>query len=187
MKELEQKILEDGKLLEGDILVVGSFLNQNVDINLLTAMAKDVKKHFDVKVDKVLTIEASGLPFATAVAIEYGCDMVFAKKSATSNLSGNIIKAHLVSYTHKNEVEIFVNKDYLNEGENILIVDDFLAYGNAFMGLLDIAKAAGQNIVGFAAEIEKEYQNGGNKLRELGYDVYSLARIKDMSNGKIIF
>ena len=187
MRELEEKILKDGKVLDNDILVVGAFLNQNIDIALLKSMAKEVRSHFDTKVDKVLTVEASGLPFATAVAMEYGCDMIFAKKSMTSNLSGNIAKASLSSYTHKNEVNIVLNKDYVKPKDRVLIVDDFLALGNAFKALLELANSAEMEVVGFSACVEKEYQNGGNQLREMGYDVFSLAKIKSMKEKKIVF
>lgn len=187
MKELEEKILKDGKILDNDILVVGAFLNQNIDINLLKSMAKEVKAHFDVKVDKVLTVEASGLPFATAIAMEYGCDMIFAKKSLTSNVKGNVVSAPLKSFTHKNEVNIFINKDYVKPKDKVLIVDDFLALGNACMALLDLSRQADLDVVGFSVCVEKEYQDGGNKLREMGYDVFSLARIKSMDKNKIVF
>ncbi len=187
MRELEKMIIEDGKLLDGDVLIVGNFLNQNIDIKLLRKMAKEVHDHFNTKVDKIMTIEASGLPFATAIALEYDCDMIFAKKSATTNLSGNVYKSGAFSYTHQQDFEIFVNGDYLKKGDNVLIVDDFLACGNAFNALLDIANQAKLNVIGFASEIEKVYQNGGKKLRDLGYDVFSLAMIEAMENGKIIF
>ena len=186
MKELENKILECGEILPGDILKVGSFLNQRVDVKLLTNMAREVKKHFK-NVDKIFTIEASGIPFATAVAIEYQKDMIFAKKGMTSNLSGNIIKAKVESYTHHNTVEIFSNKEYFKEGENILIVDDFLALGNSLKALIDLVKQANANLVGAAICIEKEYQNGGNELRAQNIDVFSLAKIEYMGDNTIKF
>ena len=137
MKELENKIIEYGEILPGDILKVGSFLNQRIDVKLLTSMAKEIKNHFTGRVDKILTIEASGLPLAAAVAIEYQRDMIFAKKDKTSNLAGNIIKSQVTSYTHHNTVEIFTIKDYFSKGDNVLIVDDFLAYGNALNAMLN--------------------------------------------------
>ena len=187
MKELEQKIIEYGIVLPGDILKVGSFLNQRIDVKLLTNMAKEIKKHFDVSVDKIFTIEASGLPLATAVAIEYQKDMIFAKKAKTANVSGAIIKASVNSYTHKNATEIITNKEYFTKGENVLIIDDFLAYGSALEALIDLANQAEVNIVGAAVSIEKEYQNGGNELRKQGYDIFSLATIEYMDEKTIKF
>lgn len=187
MRELEKKIIEFGEILPGDILKVGSFLNQQIDVKLLTDMAKEVKNHFSTKVDKILTIEASGLPLATAVAIEYQEPMIFAKKGKTSNLSGNIIKSSVHSYTHNNDVEIFTNKDYFNSNENVLIVDDFLAHGSAVKALIDLVKQANAKVVGIACSIEKEYQNGGNELRAQGIDVFSLAKIEYMDDKSIRF
>ena len=187
MKELEEKILKDGIILPGDILKVGSFLNQRIDIKLLSAMAKEVKKHFGDNVDKIFTIEASGIPLATAVALEYEKDMIFAKKAKTANTSGEMISAKVDSYTHHNTVEIFTNKEYFKANERILIVDDFLALGNALAALIELVNKAGAKVVGAAVSIEKEYQNGGNKLRDKGYDIFSLAKIKYMDDKKIEF
>ena len=187
MRALEEKILKDGVILGNDILVVGRFLNQNIDVSLLKEMVRDVKKHFDTHIDRVLTVEASGIPFATAVALEYGCDMIFAKKSLSSNLSGNIIKTTVKSYTRNKIFDLSINKDYVNRGERVLIVDDFLAEGNAAMALLDLAKQAELEVVGFSFCVEKEFQNGGKKIRDLGYDCYSLASIKKMNKDEIIF
>lgn len=187
MRELEEKIIKYGEILPGDILKVGSFLNQRIDIKLLTNMAKEVKKHFSTKVDKILTLEASGIPLATAVAIEYQKDMIFAKKAKTSNLSGNLIKSKVDSYTHNNSTEVFTNKEFFTMGENVLVIDDFLAYGSALEALFDLVNQAGANIVGAAVSIEKEYQNGGNKLRDKGYDIFSLAKIEYMDEKTIKF
>jgi xanthine phosphoribosyltransferase len=187
VKELEDKILQCGEILPGDILKVGSFLNQRIDVGLLRSMAKEVKNHFTQPVDKILTIEASGLPLATAVSLEYQKDMVFAKKAKTANTSGNIISAQVASYTHHNTVEIITNKEYFNPGDRVLIVDDFLAYGNAIKALMDLVRQAGAVVVGAAVSIEKEYQNGGNELRTEGYDVFSLAKIAFMDDKSIRF
>ena len=187
MVELENMILKNGEILPGDILKVGNFLNQRIDVKLLTNMAREIKKHFNGKVDKILTIEASGIPLATAVAIEYQKDMIFAKKGKTSNLSGNIISATVDSYTHHNTVNIFTNKEYFMRGENVLVIDDFLAYGNALKALFKLIDMAEANVVGAAVSIEKEYQNGGNELRDLGYDIFSLAKIEYMDEKTIKF
>ena len=187
MKELEERIIKDGKILPGEVLNVGSFINQRIDTKLLKEIAKEVKRLFDTKVDKILTIEASGLPFATAVGMEYGCDVVFAKKSKTSNLTGEIVCASVESYTHHETNFIYISKEHIKENENILIVDDFLAKGNALKGLIEIVNSCNAKVVGAAIEIEKAYQGGGDELRNLGYKIISLASILEMKEDKIIF
>lgn len=186
MKELEERIKKDGIVLPGDILKVGAFLNHYIDIDLLDKMAQEVKKNFS-GVTKVLTIEASGIAFATLVSYYFGCDLVFAKKSKTKNLSGDLITSTVDSYTHGNSCEIFINKGYITKDDKVLIVDDFLALGNAFKGLMDLCIKSDAKIVGFVAQIEKEYQGGGNYLRGLGYKVLSLAKIKEIKGNEIVF
>lgn len=187
MKELEQKILKEGKLLGNDVLKVGSFLNQQVDTDLLVKMAKEVKRLFPEKITKVLTIEASGLPFACMVAVEYGVPFVFAKKTKTSNLSGDIVTSVVHSFTHNENNVINVSKEYIKETDKILIVDDFLANGEALKGLIDIVEKCNATVVGCCVQIEKEYQNGGNTLRNKGYKVIALASIKEMTSNIILF
>ena len=187
MKELEQKILKYGKILGNDILKVGSFLNQQVDTDLLVKMAKEVKRLFPEEITKVLTIEASGLPFACMVAVEYGVPFVFAKKTKTSNLSGDIVTSVVHSFTHNENNVINVSKEYIKETDKILIVDDFLANGEALKGLIDIVEKCNATVVGCCVQIEKEYQNGGNTLRNKGYKVIALASIKEMTSNIILF
>ena len=187
MKELEQKILKEGKLLGNDVLKVGSFLNQQVDTELLVKMAKEVKKLFPEEITKVLTIEASGLPFACMVAVELGVPFVFAKKTKTSNLSGDIVTSVVHSFTHNENNVINVSKEYIKETDKILIVDDFLANGEALRGLIDIVEKCNATVVGCCVQIEKEYQNGGNTLRNKGYKVIALASIKEMTSNIILF
>ena len=187
MKELDQRILKAGIIQNGDVLNVSAFINQLVDTDLLKSMAKEVKRLFPEKIDKILTIEASGLPFAPAVGMEYSIPIVFAKKNKTSNLSENVVSSKVESYTHHNTNYIFVTKGYIKKGDNILVVDDFLAMGNALKGLFDLVKQSEANIVGAAIEIEKVYQGGGNELRNLGYRIESLASILKMENNNIIF
>jgi len=187
MKELEQKILKEGKLLGNDVLKVGSFLNQQVDTDLLVKMAKEVKRLFPEEITKVLTIEASGLPFACMVAVEYGVPFVFAKKTKTSNLSGDIVTSVVHSFTHNENNVINVSKEYIKETDKILIVDDFLANGEALKGLIDIVEKCNATVVGCCVQIEKEYQNGGNTLRNKGYKVIALASIKEMTSNIILF
>ncbi len=187
MKELEDRILKDGILLDKDIIKIGSFLNQQVDTELLIKMAKEVKKEFPEEITKVLTIEASGIAFACAVGIEYKVPFVFAKKNKTSNVSGDVVSAKVFSYTHQTENNIIVPKDYIKENEKVLIVDDFLANGKALEGLISIVEQCNATVVGCVVQVEKEYQNGGNTLRNKGYKVKALASIKEIENKKIIF
>ncbi len=187
MKELEERIIKEGKLLGNDILKVGSFLNQQVDINLLKNMAKNVKSLFTEGVTKILTIEASGIPFACAIAMEYDVPLVFAKKSKTANLSGELVSATVYSFTHKEENQIFVSKEYIKSTDKVLIADDFLANGQALQGLIEIVEKCGAKVSGCVVQIEKEYQNGGNALRAKGYRVEALASIKEISENTIKF
>ena len=184
MELLENRILTEGEVLDGGVLKVGSFLNQQVDSKLLAEVAR---RFSGKKIDKVLTIEASGIPFATAVALRVGVNMVYAKKHKSKNVSGDVYKAEVASYTHGNVSDVVVAKDYIKRGEKVLICDDFLAVGNAIRGLLEIVRQAGAEAVGCAIEIEKGFQKGGDKMREEGVDVFSLAIVDDMSDGKITF
>jgi len=187
MKELEERILKEGKALPGDVLLVGSFLNQNIDTKLLKSMAKETKRLFDEKVTKVLTIEASGLPFACMVAYEFDAPMLFAKKSKSSNLNGSYYTSSVKSYTHNNTSTIYVNKEYLSKDDYVLICDDFLANGCALQGLIDLVNQSGAHLVGCAIEIEKAYQPGGELIRSQGIKVESLAKIASMDNSTITF
>lgn len=188
MKELEEKIVKEGIVLPGDVLKVGSFLNQQVDTALLKEMAKETKRLFqDSPVTKVLTVEASGIAFATAVATELGVPMVFAKKHPSANVSGEQYYAPVYSFTHKMTYTIAVSKSYLSSSDKVLITDDFLANGNALKGLIDITEQAGATVTGCCAEIEKGFQGGGDELRAKGYRVESLAIVEKMENGKISF
>ena len=187
MKELEQRIIRDGKILDNDILKVGSFLNHQVDTKLLVDMAKETKKLFNEEITKVLTLEASGIAFACMVAAEYGVPFVFAKKSKTANLSGELATAKVHSYTHNVDNVIFVPKEYINKEDKVLIVDDFLANGGALTGLIEVVESCGAKVVGCCVQIEKEYQNGGNTLRNKGYKVVALASIKAMTSNIIQF
>mgnify|MGYP003478863321 FL=1 len=187
MKELEQRILKDGEFLGNDILKVSSFLNQQVDTDLLVKMAKEVKRLFPEEVTKVLTIEASGIPFACMVAFEFGVPFVFAKKSKTSNVSGELATALVHSFTHNKDNLISVPCQYIKKTDKVLIIDDFLANGEALRGLISIVEQCNASVVGCCVQIEKEYQNGGNALRNKGYKVIALASIKEMAGNIIQF
>ena len=188
MKALEEKILKEGTVLPGDVLKVGSFLNQRVDTVFLKKMAEETKRLFEgIEVTKVLTVEASGIAFATAVAMELGVPMVFAKKHPSANVSGEQYFSPVYSFTHKTTYDIAVSKEYIQPTDKILITDDFLANGNALKGLIDIVKQAGAKVAGCCAEIEKGFQGGGDALRAAGYKVESLAIVEKMENGSIVF
>lgn len=188
MELLEQTILKKGKVLTGDVLKVGSFLNNQIDVKLLSEMASDVFAHFNgKKVTKVLTVEASGIAFACFIAERFSCDAVFAKKSRTANLDGEQYSADCYSFTHKTSNKLIVPKEYLSENDSVLIADDFLANGQAVNALISITEQAGATLSGVAIAIEKGFQGGGDALRNKGIDVYSLAVIDEMGKDGIKF
>ena len=188
MELLEQRILTDGRLLPGGILKIDNFLNHQMDPMLLQEMAKEVRRLFrDDGVDKILTIEASGIALAILVGLEFHCPVVFAKKSKTINISDNVYKAEIPSFTHGNVNTAIVAKDYLHAGERVLMVDDFLATGAAFFGLKSLVEQAGGTVVGACAAVEKRFQGGGDRLRAEGVKVESLARIVEMDDKGIRF
>lgn len=189
MVAFEERIRKDGKILEGNILKVDSFLNHQMDVALFKEMGKEFARLYEgCGVNKILTIEASGIGIACVAALEFGCNAVFAKKYKTSNISDDVYTAKVFSYTHGTQYDIIVNKNYINENDRILIIDDFLANGEALAGLITLIRQAGATIVGAGIAIEKAFQPGGEKIRSMGIRVESLARIQSMSteNG-IIF
>lgn len=189
MKLLEDRIIKDGKILEGDIIKVDSFLNHQLDIKFLNTLAEDVAKYFkNKKINKILTIEASGIAFATVISENMNyIPVVFSKKKKTLNIGDSLWQSHVKSYTTKKDYMISVSKEFIGKDDNLLIVDDFLAEGNALRGLIDITKKAGANIEGISVAVEKGYQGGGDYVRKLGYDLYSLAIIDSIENGKFSF
>jgi len=188
MKLLEQRVLADGKVLPGGILKVDGFLNHQIDPMLSYEMAMELKRLYEgVKIDKVFTIESSGIAMATMVGYVLGCPLVFAKKNRSKNISDNVYTCEVPSYTHGNVNTVVVSKEYLHAGEKILIVDDFLATGSALLGLMDLVKQAGGEVVGAGIAVEKVFQGGGNKLREQGMRVESLAKVASMSDTGLTF
>ena len=191
MKELEDRIRKDGVVKPGDVLKVDSFLNHQCDVALFDRMGAEWARLFEgVQVDKILTIEASGIAIAALAAPHFGCvPVVFAKKASSINLDGVQYSTTVFSYTHKREYPVIVNKRFLSEGEHVLIIDDFLANGCALQGLLEICDEAGAEVAGIGIAVEKAFQGGGDRLREQGYRVESLARIASMdpSTGEIEF
>ncbi len=190
MNCLEERILKDGVVKAGNILKVDSFLNHQMDINLFNEMGKEFKKRFANKeINKVLTIEASGIGIACVVAQHFDVPVVFAKKTKSINLEGDMYVAEVVSYTHKNTNQVIVSKKFLSEADKVLIIDDFLANGCALQGLIHICNEAGATVSGIGIAIEKGFQPGGNMIRNLGYQLESLAIVENMDaqNGSIEF
>ena len=188
MKRMEEKIISEGKVLPGGILKVGSFLNQQIDSAFLKEIGQEIARLFaEAAVDKVLTVEASGIAIAAVTAMELGVPMVFAKKHKSSNVDGEVVSAPVHSFTHNTDYNIVVSRDYLTPGERILLVDDFLANGNALIGLRKLTDDAGCICVGAAAAIEKGFQGGGDLLRAAGMRVESLAIIDSMTDTEIVF
>ena len=190
MNFLEEKIIKDGVVKPGNILKVDSFLNHQMDIALIEEIAREFKRRFcHKKITKVLTIEASGIGIAAFDAKEFGVPMVFAKKSASVNLDGDMYVTEVESFTHKNTNRVIVSKKFINDKERILIIDDFLANGCALRGLISIVEAAGAIVEGCGIVIEKGFQDGGKHIRDDGYDLQSLAIVDSMDaeNGTVTF
>lgn len=188
MQLLEERIRLDGQVLPGGVLKVGSFLNQQIDCSLLRAMAREVAALYaDCNVNKILTVEASGIAIAAAVALEMGIPMVFAKKHKTSNVDGQVYSTLVHSFTHGNDYNMVVSRDYLTETDRVLLVDDFLANGAALHGLVELVNQAGASLCGAAIAIEKRFQGGGDELRANGVRVESLAIIESMDDDSLVF
>lgn len=185
MKLLEDRILKDGKVYPGNILKVDSFLNHQIDVSLLNELGKEFHSLFkDLGVNKILTIEASGIGIACITAQYFNVPVVFAKKTQTKNISVNVYSSKVESFTHGKVYDIVVSKDFLNKDDKVLIIDDFLAVGNAVMGLLELVKCAGATAVGAGIVVEKGFQNGGDMLRNSGIRVESLAIVSSMDADK---
>lgn len=185
MKLLEDKILKDGRVLEGNILKVDSFLNHQIDVMFMCEIGKEFKRIFaDSDITKILTIEASGIGVACLTAQYFGVPVLFAKKSRSSNISSGVYSSSVKSYTHGKTFDVIASKQYLNANDKVLIIDDFLATGNALVGLIDIVEQAGATVAGCGIVIEKAYQDGGKLLRDKGYRVESLAKIVSMDTEK---
>ena len=190
MKLLEARILKDGKISKGNVLKVDSFLNHQLDVSLLSEIGAELKnKYSDCGITKILTIEASGIGVGCMVAQFFNCPLLFAKKTKTINIKGDVYKSSVESFTHQCVYDIIVSKDFLSSDDTVLIVDDFLAKGNALNGLIDIVNQSGAHLAGCGIAIEKAFQGGGDKLRSKGIRVESMAIIEEMDceNGSITF
>ncbi|MDO4632595.1 MAG: xanthine phosphoribosyltransferase [Eubacteriales bacterium] len=189
MKALEEKILREGQVYPGGVLKVGSFLNHQIDVPFMVEMGREFHRLYkDEKITKILTIETSGIAIAVMCAAEFGVPVVFAKKHQTKNLTNDCYVTPIHSYTHGNDYEARVEKQFLNAEDRVLIIDDFLANGAALDGLIDIIKQSGAHCVGCGIAIEKVFQQGGARIREQGIRVESLAMIGEMTeDGQITF
>ncbi len=190
MNFLEEKIVKDGIVKPGNVLKVDSFINHQMDIALFNEMGKEWKKRFEGKnINKILTIEASGIGIACIVAQHFNVPVVFAKKSKSINLEGEMYTAEVESFTHKNKNQVIVAKKFLSEDDHVLIIDDFLANGCALQGLISIVQAAGATVEGIGIAVEKGFQVGGQIIRNLGFQLESLAIVESMNaeTGEIIF
>ena len=190
MNFLEERIVKDGIVKPGNVLKVDSFLNHQMDIALMEEVGREFKRRFGHKnINKILTIEASGIAIAYPVAREFGVPLVFAKKSKSINIDGDMYIAQVESFTHKNTNQVVVSKKFLSADDHLLIIDDFLANGCALQGLISIAESSGATVEGLGIAIEKGFQIGGRVIRNLGYHLESLAIVDGMNDetGEIIF
>ena len=190
MNFIEERIVKDGIVKAGNVLKVDSFLNHQMDITLMEEIGREFKRRYgDKPITKVMTIEASGIGIAAFVAREFGVPMVFAKKSKSVNIEGDMYVAEVESFTHKNKNQVIVSKNFLSAGEHVLIIDDFLANGCALQGLISIVESADAIVEGCGIVIEKGFQIGGRVIRNMGYRVESLAIVDamDAETGEITF
>ncbi len=190
MNFLEERIVKDGIVKEGNVLKVDSFLNHQMDIRLFDQIGEEFKKRFEgTPINKILTIEASGIGIACVAARQFDVPVIFAKKSKSINIEGEVYVAEVESFTHKCKNQVIVSKKFLNPDDNVLIIDDFLANGCALQGLISIVTSAGANVAGIGIVIEKGFQAGGQIIRNLGYHLESLAIVDgmDTATGKIVF
>lgn len=190
MKALEDRIRKDGIVKPGNVLKVDSFLNHQMDVNLFAQMGEEWKRLFaDQKIDKILTIEASGIGIACVVAQHFGVPVVFAKKAQSVNIDGDVYSAEVESFTHKCKNQVLISKKFVGPEDHVLIIDDFLANGCALQGLISIVNQAGGTVEGIGIAVEKGFQQGGQIIRNLGYQLESLAIVDGMNaaDGSINF
>lgn len=190
MKLLEERIQKDGKVKQGNVLKVDAFLNHQMDVRLFKEMGKEFQKRFEgEEINKILTIEASGIGVACMVADVFDVPVVFAKKTQTKNIAGDVYTTRVESFTHGRIYDIIVSKEYLGKDDKVLVIDDFMANGKALEGLIQLVKDSGATLVGAGIAIEKGFQPGGDMLREQGVHLESLAIVESMdeTTGEIVF
>ena len=189
MELLKERIRRDGKVKGTDVLKVDSFLNHQMDVELFAEIGKEFKRRFaDREVNKILTIEASGIGIACVAAEYFHCPVIFAKKSQTKNIAGDVYTSKVESFTHGKVYDIIVSKEFLLPTDRVLLIDDFLANGSALQGLINLVRDAGAELVGAGICVEKAFQPGGNLIRSMGVRVESMAKVKSMGDdGSIEF
>ena len=188
MQQLKDRIVKEGKVLPGNIIKVDGFLNHRIDTKLMQDIADEFAHHFDLRqVTLILTAEASGIALAAICAHRWGLPMVFAKKAKSDNIEGGLYQSDIFSYTYKKKVTLLVSREWLKPTDKVLIIDDFMANGEAVRGLCDIVNAAGATLVGVGCAVEKGFQGGGDRLRQAGINVKSLAIIASAEPGNIVF
>lgn len=188
MQLLQERIRKEGKVLPGNIIKIDGFLNHQVDIVLMQEIAREFKRLFpDERINKILTVEASGIALAAITALEFGVPMVFAKKAKSDNIEGGLYQSDIFSYTYKKTVKLLMSRQWLTSDDTVLIVDDFLANGEALRGLLEIVTQSGATLAGVGVAVEKGFQPGGERLRTQGYNVHSLAIIEEATEQGIRF
>lgn len=188
MQQLKERIEKEGRVLPGNIIKVDGFLNHRIDTKLMQDIADEFARHFDLRqVSLILTAEASGIALAAICAHRWGKPMVFAKKAKSDNIEGGLYQSDIFSYTYKKKVTLLVSKEWIRPSDHVLIIDDFLANGEAIRGLCDIVSAAGATLVGVGCAVEKGFQGGGDRLRAAGVNLQSLAIIESAEPGNIVF
>lgn len=188
MQELKDRIVKEGKVLPGNIIKVDGFLNHRIDTELMVHIADEFGKHFNMdEVTMILTAEASGIALAAICAQRFGKSMIFAKKAKSDNIEGGLYQSDIFSYTYKKKVTLLVSKEWLSPDDKVLIVDDFMANGEAIRGLIDIVNGAGATLVGIGCAVEKGFQGGGDRLRAAGQNLKSLAIIESAEPDNIVF
>ena len=188
LKELKDRIISEGRVLPGNIIKVDGFLNHRIDTRLMRNIADEFGKYFNMdEVTMILTAEASGIALATMVAQRFDKPLLYAKKAKSDNIEGGLYQSDIHSYTYKKKVTLLVSKEWFSEKEKVLIIDDFMANGEAMRGLCDIVSAAGATLVGIGCAVEKGFQGGGDRLRAAGYNLKSLAIIESAEPGNVVF
>ena len=188
MQELKDRIMAEGRVLPGNIIKVDGFLNHRIDTELMTHIADEFGRHFNMdEVTMILTAEASGIALSAIVAQRFHKPMLFAKKAKSDNIEGGLYQSDIFSYTYKKKVTLLVAKDWISADDKVLIIDDFMANGEAMRGLCDIVNAAGATLVGIGCAVEKGFQGGGDRLRAAGVNLKSLAIIESAEPGNIVF
>ena len=188
MQELKDRIIAEGRVLPGNIIKVDGFLNHRIDTTLMKHIAEEFGKLFDMnEVSVILTAEASGIALSAVVAQHFGKPMIFAKKAKSDNIEGGLYRSEIFSYTYKKAVTLIAAKEWISSSDKVLIIDDFMANGQAMRGLIDIVNAAGAELVGVGCAVEKGFQGGGDRLREAGVNIKSLAIIDSCEPGNIVF